>query len=226
LNQTILFDSMKRMLEDDGKKEDDKKKEKKRKLYHNLPDSLKALLKSLNNLFKELIGENPSIQKMSYWIGYILNFLPDFYEDVNIKNNIKKYFHLFEYSIKRNINDAFVMAFCNSVFTDGLPSFFSGFDGFYGEDISLQMASNETIKKLNIILIKENIAFIENLRSIDKLSYYLIIKKLSEEFESLEQRQNDSKEWKKIYFNFFPVQESRNIPGFSTDLSIKNPETT
>lgn len=209
--------------------ENDRRKNLK-ELFNRSPHFLQVLIINLELIYKSLEEQNPLFIKdkdICQYIKEILRALPDFFEDESLKKAILKYEYLFQYAVQTGKRRIFMYAFCISIFNDGLSSFFSGFGGFYGEDISSQMASHSNISNLNRALIAKKRSIIVNFSPQRKLSYYLGIKLLAENYSTLAKRQADNliyrESWAKKPKPDVLEEDPQNINPFVSGLKIQIP---
>ena len=213
MNKILLFHSIKNMSSEQVSNSEVIVK--KQKIIH--PEYVKSLHKYLNMLVNALMRKELDI---SQYINNILRVLPDFFTDVYLKNVLQNYLRLFEYSCLIK-SKAFLIIFCTYVFTKGLCSFFTGFDGFYGEDISAKMYSNKYLMKIGNY-IKDNIKnpIKINISQYRTLMYYLEIKLIAEQFVSRKQRFIDNQ----IYKESFKIPITiKDTPIFVSNLKIVIP---
>jgi len=152
--------------------------------------TLNNLLESLIEILKNENSENSKFKYIHVYVNKILKVLIDFFEDISIKDEIKKYINLHKHSIKKCKNKSFEMTFCICIFKIGIILFFEGFGGFFGEDISIRMSSNIYLMELSNSF-KDRVEMIKNILPLDRLSYYLEIKLLSEEYINIEQERHN-----------------------------------
>lgn len=158
-----------------------------------LPLHVLNLLSAIKGLIVHVNEGNLQLEVISSCISQILKNLPEFYQDTQLKFEIIRYLELFRYITKikdKSYERSFAMHFCKCIFTDGLTSFFTGFDGFYGEDISKKIYLHDSINKLNIFKKLIEKSFPE-LLPYDNLTNYLNVKYISEVFVSQKRKIED-----------------------------------